>query len=146
MGDGRPSVWRQQIFHFVMVFRGKRPILGQILAGSLLEPNFGNLAASGPQLKRPSGTIGKRPVLGQILAGSLLGPDFGNLPASRSFWNAPGKLLANSRKPPCPCVKRAAAREHQGTSVFQRKIFPVERFEPETVFGHFELFFAFLKL
>ena len=107
---------------------------------------FGNLAASGPQLKPPSGTIGKRPVLGQILAGSLLKPDFGNLAASGSFWNAPGKLLANSRKPPCRCVKRAAAREHQGTSVFQRKIFPVERFEPETVFGHFELYFAFLKL
>ena len=61
---------------------GKRPVLGQILAGSLLEPDFGNLGASGPQLKPPSGTLGKRPVLGQILAGSLLEPDFGNLAAS----------------------------------------------------------------
>ena len=51
MGDGRPSVWRQQIFHLVVVFRGKRPVLGQILAGSLLEPDFGNLAASGPASK-----------------------------------------------------------------------------------------------
>ena len=47
-----------------------------------LEPNFGNLAASGPQLKPPSGTIRKRPGFGQILAGSLLEPNFGNLAAS----------------------------------------------------------------
>ena len=73
-------------------------------------------------------------------------PDFGNLPASGSLREASGKLLANSGKPPCGCVKRAAAREQQGTSVFHGKIFPVERVEPEAVFAHLELFFAFLKL
>ena len=61
---------------------GRRPVLGQILAGTLLESEFGYLAASGLQLKTPSGTIWKRPVLGQILAGSLLEPNFGNLAAS----------------------------------------------------------------
>ena len=142
MGDGRPSVWRQQIFHLVVTFAGngpfwakswpgafwsqilaiwrlpgrqvkppsgtigKRPVLGQILAGSLLEPNFGNLAASGPQLKPPSGTIGKRPVLGQILAGSLLEPNFGTLAASGPQLKPPsgtigkrpvlGQILAGS--------------------------------------------------
>ena len=85
-------------------------------------------------------------VFGQILARSLLEPDFGNLPASGSLWEAPGKLLGsfeNSRKRPCPCVKRAAVREHQGTSVFPSKIFPVGRVEPDAVFGHFEALFCF---
>ena len=53
---------------------------------------------------------------------------------------ASGKFLGsfeNSRKRPCPCVKRAAARNHQGTSVFQSTIFPVGRVELETVLGHF---------
>ena len=153
-------------------------VLGQILAGSPLEPDFGNFEASRPAIKsafwdywetavfepnpgrEPFGArfwqfagfpaASKRAfwdywetaVLGQILAGSLLEPDFGNLPASGSLREASGKLLANSRKPPCPCVKRAAAREHQGTSVFRGQIFPVGRVEPDAVFGHFEALFC----
>ena len=67
-------------------------VLGQILAGSLLEPECGHLRASRRQVNAPSGTIGKRPVLGQILARSLLEPNFGNVRASRSaiklaFWD-----------------------------------------------------------
>ena len=147
---------------------GKRPSWSQILAGSLLEPDFGNLRASRRQVNAPSGTIGKRPfwsgarfwqfagfpaaskrafwdywetaVLGQILAGSPLEPDFGNL--AGSLWDLLESLRQTPGKPPCRCVKRAAAREHQGTSVFQGKIFPVGRVEPDAVFGHFEALFC----
>ena len=58
-------------------------VLGQILAGSRLEPDFAICGLPGRQLNAPSGIIGKRSVWGQILAGSLLEPDFGNSEASR---------------------------------------------------------------
>ena len=111
-------------------------------AGSRLEPDFGNLRASQAASKSAFWIYWETAVFGQILAGSLSEPDFGTLRASGSLWEARGKLRANSRKPPCPCVKRAAAREHQGTSVFRGQIFPVGRVEPDAVFGHFEALFC----
>ena len=103
---------------------GKRPVLGQILAGTRLEPNFRNLAASGPQLKPPSGTIGKRPVLGQILAGSLLEPDFGNLAASGSLWEASGKPLANSRETAVPLRQARGGQRTPRHKRFSKQDFP----------------------
>ena len=67
-------------------------VCGQILAGSLLEPDFGNLEASRPAIKSAFWDYWETAVLGQILAGSLLEPDFGNLEESRpaiksAFWD-----------------------------------------------------------
>ena len=46
-------------------------VLGQILAGSLLEANFGNLRALGPAIKIPFWDHWETAVLGQILAGAF---------------------------------------------------------------------------
>ena len=113
---------------------GKRPVFGHVLAGSVLAPDFGNLAASEPQLKPPSGTIGKRPFWAKSWPGALWSQILAIWKPLESFWEAPGQLLATSRKPPCPCVKRAAARS---------KIFPVGRVEPDAVFGYFEALVCF---
>ena len=88
-----------------------------------MEPDFRHLAASGPQLKPPSGTIGKWPVLGQILAGSLLEPDFGTLLPSGSLWEASGKR----RKRPETAVPLGQARGGQRTprhKRFSKQAFP----------------------
>ena len=55
--------------------------LDQILAGSRLEANFGNLRALGPAIKIPFWDPWETALLGQILAGNLLEAKFGNLKA-----------------------------------------------------------------
>ena len=67
-------------------------VFGQILTGSRLEPDCGNLEASRPAIKRAFWDDWERAVFGQILTGSLFKPDFGNLEASRpastrAFWD-----------------------------------------------------------
>ena len=66
--------------------------MGQILAGSLLEPEFGNLEGFWAAIKTAFWDYWETAVWGQILAGSLLEPDFGTLEASRpaiktAFWD-----------------------------------------------------------
>ena len=56
-------------------------VLGQILAGSPLEANFGNLRPLGPAIKIPFWDPWETAVLGQIRAGSPLEANFGNLRA-----------------------------------------------------------------
>ena len=54
-------------------------VLGQILARSLLEPDFGILVPWSPAIKNAFWDPWETAFLGQIMARSLLEPDFGNL-------------------------------------------------------------------
>ena len=81
-------------------------VLGQILARSPLEPEFGTLVAWNPAIKSPFWDHWETAVLGQILAGRLLEPAFGTLVAckpaiKRAFWDywetaVLGQILAGS--------------------------------------------------
>lgn len=64
-------------------------VFGQILAGSLLEPDFGSLAAPGPAIKLLSLGMSRNPRFGPNPGrkGSLLELDFGSL-----FGLAPDQL------------------------------------------------------
>ena len=123
---------------------------GNVASGSLrdaserswkLPGSFGNLQAAAG---KPLGSVWKLLEACGKLLGSLREASVKHLDTPGSFRGAfpklpeaSGKRLGsteNCRKPPCPWVKRAAAKEHQGTSVFRGKIFPVGRVEPEAVF------------
>ena len=88
MHSGRCSFWTKLTPSKTIV---KRPFSAQILAGSLLEPDFGNLRASRPQLKAPSKTIGKRP----FSAKSWPGAFWGQILAICRLLEASGKLLGS---------------------------------------------------
>ena len=74
-------------------------VLGQNLAGSRLEPDFGNSRASRPRIKGAFCDYWETAVFGQILAGSLLEPDVGNWPASGPQIKAPSKTIG--KRPVC---------------------------------------------
>ena len=158
---------------------------GGFVAGSRLDPNFENLAASGPASERALWPFWAKSWPGafwsQILAiWRLLGRNekrllelLGNGPCWAkswpgalwskilaicrcleafgkllgSFWQTPGnrrqKRAPGNRRAPVPSARRPENTKAQ--AFFTEKLFPVERVEPEAVFAHFELYFAFLK-
>ena len=68
-------------------------VLGQILAKTLLEPDFGNLAPRSRRLKLPSGIRGKRPFWATILARSRLEANCGKLAPCNRLLKMPSRIL-----------------------------------------------------